>query len=43
MDCVVNWKASLVGGNRCLRVTGRDTCIGGGEGEAGSEGDWVLG
>ena len=43
MDCVVNWKASLVGGNRCLRVTGRDTCIGGGEGEAGSECDWVLG
>lgn len=43
VDCVVNWKASLVGGNRCFRVAQRCTCVGGGEGEEGSEGDWVLG
>jgi hypothetical protein len=39
VDCVVNWKASLVGGNRCFRVAERCTCVGGGEGEEGSEGD----
>jgi len=38
VDCVVNWKASLVGGNRCFRIIER-TCVGGGEGEVGSEGD----
>jgi len=41
VDCVVNWKASL--GNRCFRVAERGTFVGGGEGEGGSEGDWVPG
>jgi hypothetical protein len=43
VDCVVSWKVSLPGGNRCFRVAERGTCVGGGEGEDGSEGAWVLG